>query len=69
MAIPALALFVLSAAVYMDMNLGTAPYDALSFILHRAIGGRLPPRLVVSSRFLPLWQGAPRAVSYTHLFS
>lgn len=41
-AIPALALFVLSAAVYMDMNLGTAPYDALSFILHRAIGGRLP---------------------------
>lgn len=41
-AIPALALFVLAAAVYMDMDLGTSPYDALSFILHKVIGERVP---------------------------
>lgn len=41
-AIPALALFVFSAAIYMDMNLGTSPYDALSFIIHKAIGHGLP---------------------------
>jgi len=31
--IPALILFIFSAAVYMSANLGTAPYDALPFIL------------------------------------
>lgn len=41
-AIPALLLFIFAAAVYMDMDLGTAPYDALSFILHGVIGKRLP---------------------------
>ena len=37
-AIPALGIFVLAAAVYMDMGLGMAPYDALPFIVHKAIG-------------------------------
>lgn len=41
-AVPALGLFVLAAAVYMDMDLGMAPYDALPFLLHRAIGGKVP---------------------------
>ncbi len=40
-AIPALGLFVFAAAVYMDMRLGAAPYDALPFILHKVIG-RVP---------------------------
>ena len=31
--IPALAIFVVSAAVYMDVKLGTAPYDAIAFII------------------------------------
>jgi len=34
-AIPALLVFVVAAAVYMDMGLGTSPYDALPFILHK----------------------------------
>lgn len=37
-AVPALAVFVVAAAVYMDMGLGMAPYDALPFILQKAIG-------------------------------
>ena len=37
-AIPALGVFVLAAALYMDMGLGMAPYDALPFIVHKAIG-------------------------------
>ena len=41
-AVPALGLFVLAAAVYMDMDLGVAPYDALPFILHKALRGRVP---------------------------
>jgi uncharacterized membrane protein YczE len=35
---PALILFVLSAAIYMNMDMGTAPYDAIPFI----ISSRLP---------------------------
>lgn len=31
--IPALILFILAAAFYMDMDMGTAPYDAVSFII------------------------------------
>lgn len=31
--VPALALFVIAAAVYMDMDMGTAPYDAIPFII------------------------------------
>jgi uncharacterized membrane protein YczE len=30
---PALIFFVLSAAIYMNMDMGTAPYDAISYIL------------------------------------
>lgn len=30
---PALAIFILAAAVYMDVELGTAPYDAIPFIV------------------------------------
>lgn len=31
--VPALVLFVLAAAVYMGLDMGTAPYDAISFII------------------------------------
>ncbi len=31
--VPALVLFILAASVYMDVDMGTAPYDAISFIL------------------------------------
>lgn len=41
-AIPALAIFVVSAALYMDMDLGASPYDALPFILHKAIHEKIP---------------------------
>lgn len=36
--IPALFVFIIAAAVYMDVKLGTAPYDAIAFI----ISDRLP---------------------------
>lgn len=35
--IPAMALFVFSAAVYMNSGLGTAPYDALPFLIHQKL--------------------------------
>ena len=31
---PALFIFIVAAAVYMDVKLGTAPYDAISFIIY-----------------------------------
>lgn len=31
--IPALLIFVIAAAVYMDVDLGTAPYDAIPYII------------------------------------
>ena len=31
--IPALILFILAASFYMDVDMGTAPYDAVSFII------------------------------------
>lgn len=34
---PALLLFVLSAAVYMDVELGTAPYDAIPFLISKKL--------------------------------
>ncbi len=34
---PALLLFVLSAAVYMDVELGTAPYDAIPFLVSKKL--------------------------------
>ena len=36
-AVPALVVFVISAALYMSCELGTAPYDAASFLLHKGI--------------------------------
>lgn len=36
-AVPALLVFVGAAALYMDMGLGTSPYDALPFILHKRL--------------------------------
>lgn len=33
--IPALAIFVFAVAVYIDVELGTAPYDAIPFIIHK----------------------------------
>lgn len=32
--VPALLCFVFGAAIYMDMDLGASPYDALPFIIH-----------------------------------
>lgn len=34
---PALFLFVVAAAVYMDVELGTAPYDAICFLISKKI--------------------------------
>ena len=34
---PALLLFVLSAAVYMDVELGTAPYDPIPFLVSKKL--------------------------------
>lgn len=34
-AVPTLLIFVFAAALYMDMGLGTSPYDALPYILHK----------------------------------
>ncbi len=36
-AVPALLLFIVSAALYMCCELGVAPYDAVSFLLHKGI--------------------------------
>lgn len=36
---PALILFITAAAVYMDVELGTAPYDAMPFIVGRYLTG------------------------------
>lgn len=44
-AIPALALFVLAASVYMAIQQGTAPYDAMSYILYRKIA-KVPFKIV-----------------------
>lgn len=33
--VPALIIFILAAALYMDMDMGTAPYDAISMILSK----------------------------------
>lgn len=35
--LPALALFVVAASVYMDIDMGTAPYDAIPFILSKKL--------------------------------
>ena len=35
--IPALAVFVLAVAVYMDMDMGTAPYDAIPIIISKHV--------------------------------
>ena len=39
-AVPALVLFVISAALYMCCELGVAPYDAAAFLLHKLITKR-----------------------------
>ncbi len=36
--IPALAVFVITAALYIGSQLGTSPYDALPFIIHDKFG-------------------------------
>lgn len=38
--VPALLLFVVSAAIYMCCELGVAPYDAAAFLLHKGITKR-----------------------------
>ena len=35
--LPALFVFIIAAAVYMDVELGTAPYDAIPFIISKAL--------------------------------
>lgn len=36
--VPALALFVVTAAIYIGSDLGMSPYDALPFIIHQKAG-------------------------------
>lgn len=36
-AVPALALFILAAAIYISIQQGTAPYDAMSFLLSKKL--------------------------------
>ena len=36
--VPAMALFVVTAAIYIGSDLGMSPYDALPFIIHSKIG-------------------------------
>lgn len=36
--VPALAVFVVAAAVYIGSDLGTSPYDALPYIIHSKLG-------------------------------
>ena len=43
--IPALSLFIVSAAVYMDTDLGTSPYDAVPYIISKWLP-RVPFRFV-----------------------
>ena len=35
--IPALVVFLVAAALYMNCGLGTAPYDAISFLVHKKL--------------------------------
>lgn len=35
--IPALLIFVIAASVYMNSDLGTAPYDALPYLIHKRL--------------------------------
>jgi uncharacterized membrane protein YczE len=35
--IPALIIFVIAASVYMNSDLGTAPYDALPYLIHKRL--------------------------------
>lgn len=42
---PALALFILAAAVYIAVDMGTSPYDAIPFII-ASRAGKLPFRLI-----------------------
>jgi len=43
--IPALILFIIAASIYMDMDMGTAPYDAISFIIFERIK-KIPFKIV-----------------------
>lgn len=43
--LPALILFVIAAAVYMDVELGTSPYDAMSYIMAKVLP-KVPFRLL-----------------------
>lgn len=44
--IPSLLIFILAAAVYMNVDLGTAPYDAIPFILFTRLKEKIPFRFV-----------------------
>lgn len=43
--IPALALFVLSVAIYIDMDMGTSPYDAIPSIIAKHLP-KIPYRII-----------------------
>lgn len=40
--IPVMILFIISAALYMSCELGTAPYDALAFTIHKYLAKHYP---------------------------
>ena len=39
--IPTLIIFVFAAAVYMNSDLGTAPYDALPYLVHKRLCAKM----------------------------
>lgn len=44
--IPSLFIFILAAAIYMNVDLGTAPYDAIPFVIFTRLKAKIPFRLV-----------------------
>lgn len=43
--LPALIIFIIAAAVYMDVELGTSPYDAIPFIISKYVP-KIPFRIM-----------------------
>ena len=44
--IPSLFIFILAAAIYMNVDLGTAPYDAIPFVIFTRLNEKIPFRLI-----------------------
>lgn len=44
--IPSLFIFILAAAIYMNVDFGTAPYDAIPFVIFTRLKEKIPFRLI-----------------------